>query len=61
MLNLAVQPEIARVGYGGLAPQYAGRGSEDGVVHGMGGDLEGQGSVIVAAALPWLQLLGDEN
>jgi len=61
MLILAVQPEIARVGYGGLAPQYAGRGSEDRVVHGMGGDLEGQGSVIVAAALPWLQLLGDEN
>ncbi len=57
-LLFAVQPEVARVGHGGLAPQDVGHGPEDGVVHRMGGDLEGKGGVVEAAALSRLQLLG---
>ena len=55
---LAMQPEVARVGHGGLASQDVGGGPEDRVVHRMSGDLEGKGGVIVAAAISRVQLLG---
>jgi len=55
-----VQAEVAGVGYGLLATQDVGGGSGNGVVHGMGRYLKGQGevSLLEAAASSRLQLLG---
>jgi hypothetical protein len=37
-----MQPEVARVGDGGLAPQDIGHSTKDGMVHRMGTDFETQ-------------------
>ena len=46
-----MQSEVSCVGDGGLASQDVSGGSEDGVVHRVGRDFEGESCIIVAAAL----------